>query len=723
MRIVLISITTLALTIAPAVARAQSEPGSNPAFTGTLDFGARGTTTSGDAARYERYRDLGDGVFLETLRLNAERNGWYVNGSADHVGRRDQRFDGLVERPGRLKLWAVWDQIPMLLSRTTRTLFLEDVQQPQGVLTVDNALQTQAQAAAASMVGLFQQFATQFQSRSRRDAATAGFEYLATEALTVHSNVQVTRRKGTLPYGGNFGHSSLVELPAPIDHTLTDFTGGAEFARDPVLLRAGYVGSWFQNDFTTLTFDNPFRAIDAAASPSRGRLSLAPTNSYVAVNGLASVKLPQRSRATAYVSVGSLADNDDPLMPQTINTAIVTAPLERTHVEGEARTTAVNLSFVSRPTRQFDVDVRYRAYDYDNRTPEFALTQRVSYDNTPSNLAVPIHTEPFSLARHTFDADLRYSPMPRAVAGVGFTSQAEDRTHRIFESITDNVLRLTFDSIGTQWFSVRTKYEHARKRGENLDVALLTSVNEQPGMRHFDVASRDRNRVTVLGSITPLSNLALTASIAAGKDDFLESEFGLRDNTHRVYSFGIDGTPATNVVWGGSYSYEHYSALSRSRQASTAAEFVDPSRNWASDAADRVHSVVLNAGVNRIANRFDLGFAYDFNRAHSTYDYLTGAVANRTLPEEVVVPTTLPTPSALPRVQSELQRSTIDLTWPITSRIALGFSHWFERFRVQDFTLDIENTPTLVLGQSMLMGYLYRPYDANTFWARLLYRW
>jgi MtrB/PioB family decaheme-associated outer membrane protein len=718
-----ILITIALVAIVPEAAHAQTEAGSNPAFTGTLDFGARGTTTSGDAARYERYRDLGDGLFLETLRLNAERNGWYVTAGADHAGRRDQRFSGQVERPGRLKLWAVWDQIPMLMSRTTRTLFVEDVEDPQGALTMDNAVQTQAQAAPAAMVGLFQQLASQFDTRSRRDAATAGFEYLATDALSVQSNVQVTRRNGTLPYGGNFGHSSLVELPAPIDHTLTDFTGGAEFARDPILLRAGYVGSWFQNDFTTLTFDNPFRAVDSAATSSRGRLSLAPTNSFVSVNGLASVKLPQRSRATAYVSVGSLNDNDDPLMAQTINSATVTAPLERTRVEGEARTTAFNLSFVSRPTRQFDVDVRYRGYDYDNRTPEFALTQRVSYDNTPSNLAAPVHTEPFSLARHSFDADLRYSPVVRAVAGVGFTRQAEDRTHRIFESITDNVFRLTFDSIGNQWFSVRTKYEHARKRGDDFDVTLLTSVNEQPGMRHFDVASRDRNRVTVVGSVTPVSNLGLTASVAAGKDDYLESEFGLRDNVHRVYSFGIDGTPAANVVWGGSYSYENYNALSRSRQASSAAEFVDPARNWASDATDRVHSVVLNAGVNRIASRFDLGFTYDFNRAHSTYDYITGAVANRTLPEEVVVPTALPLPSALPRVQSEVHRSTIDVTWPITSRIALGLSHWYERFRVQDFTLDIENTPTLVLGQSILMGYLYRPYDANTFWARLVYRW
>ena len=35
---------------------------------GRIDFGVRGTTLDGDAARYERYRDLGDGLFLESRR-------------------------------------------------------------------------------------------------------------------------------------------------------------------------------------------------------------------------------------------------------------------------------------------------------------------------------------------------------------------------------------------------------------------------------------------------------------------------------------------------------------------------------------------------------------------------------------------------------------------------------------------------------------------------------
>ena len=100
---------------------------------------------------------------------------------------------------------------------------------------------------------------------------------------------------------------------------------------------------------------------DVAATPSRGRNSLPPSNSFVSVNGMASVKMPARSRATAYVSMGQLKDAGDPLMPQTINSANPTLPLERDRVNGEARTSAVNLTFVSRPARYMDLNVRYRS--------------------------------------------------------------------------------------------------------------------------------------------------------------------------------------------------------------------------------------------------------------------------------------------------------------------------------------------------------------------------
>jgi MtrB/PioB family decaheme-associated outer membrane protein len=728
---------------APATARAQTPPAepagqkpaaeaapqpeppaeeSNTGWIGSLDFGVRGTSVTGDAARYERYRDLGDGVFLEHVSAAREARGWLVDFRGEHVGRRDQRFAASAVDPGRFRAGFLWDQIPMLLSRTTRSLHTGI---GSGVLSIDDALQQQVQTTPSAIAAVFNDAGRQFDTRTRRHLADGAVEYEVNQALTISSRVRQTMRDGTIPFGGSFGHSSLVEIPAPTDHRLTDVDTSAEYVRGPYLVRGGWTGSWFHNDVTSLVFDNPFRATDIPATPSRGRLTLPASNSLVSVNGLASVALPRRSRILAYASLGMLEDAGDTLVPQTINSSTSTGPLDRQTVNGEARIASFTVRFTSRPHRLTDVNVSYRGYDYDNRTPEFAMTERVAYDNTPAAVSPAIHTEPYSVGRGTLDAELRIVPTGRTWAGIGYTRTGEDRTHRIFESTTDNTVRLTFDTVSRQWFALRTKYEHAQRRGEGIEQgeALLASIGEQPQLRHFDIANRDRDRVTVIGSITPLAALTASLSLAAGKDDYIESVFGLRDNTHRVYSAGADYLPVDRVSLGLSYSYERYNALQRSRQANPGVQFTDPSRNWAADSTDLVHSVLLNADVARIGGRTDLRLSYDYSRGRARYTYITGPVTDRTLPEEVPVPTSLPTPTELPPTLSEFHRGTADVVHALTSRVAIGASYWYDQYRVSDFTLDVDANPELARGQALLMGYLYRPYRANTGWVRLIYRW
>ena len=702
--------------------QAAAEDEENTGWVGFIDVGVRGTSIDGDPSRFERYRDLGDGLFMESLRLSREANGWIFDLAGDHVGRRDQRIAGTAVDPGRFSATFMWDQIPMILSRSTRTLFTGV---DTGTLSIDDAIQTQVQATPSSLAALFSQFGRTFDTKTRRHIADGAVEYFASEALTFRTNYRHTDRSGTIPFGGSFGHGSLVETPAPTQHTLNDFSAEAEYVSDPYLVRAGYTGSWFHNDITSLIFDNPFRVSDIAATPSRGRLSLPPSNSFVGVNGMASVKLPGRSRATAHASIGVLKDSGDPLIPQTINSANSPAPIERSTVEGEAGTSSINLSFVSRPRRYADFTVRYRTYQYDNKTPEMALTQRVAYDNAPSAISPAIHTEPYSVERGVLDADFRWTPGGRTSAGIGYSRTGEDRTHRIFESTTDNVIRLVFDTMTKQWFSLRTKYEHAERRGEGIEQGeeLLAEIGEQPQLRHFDIANRNRNRVTVVGSITPTGFLTTSLTFAAGKDDYIESIFGLRDNTHQVWGVGADYVANDNVNFGMSYSFEEYNALQRSRQANPGVQFTDPSRNWAADTTDKTHSFLLNADIARIAEKVGLRLSYDFTRGRARYNYITGPVPDRTLPEEVIVPTTLPTPVELPPTLSEFRRATADLTYALTRRISIGASYWYDQYRVRDWTLDIDANPDLVRGQSLLMGYLYRPYTANTGWLRLLYRW
>jgi hypothetical protein len=54
--------------------------------------------------------------------------------------------------------------------------------------------------------------------------------------------------------------------------------------------------------------------------------------------------------------------------------------------------------------------------------------------------------------------------------------------------------------------------------------------------------------------------------------------------------------------------------------------------------------------------------------------------------------------------------------------VSIGFSYWLEDYDVEDFTLDAESNENLVRGNVLLMGYLYRPYTASTYWGRIIFR-
>ena len=196
---------------------------------------------------------------------------------------------------------------------------------------------------------------------------------------------------------------------------------------------------------------------------------------------------------------------------------------------------------------------------------------------------------------------------------------------------------------------------------------------------------------------------------------------------------------------GASYSYEHYNSLARSRQANppgspityeqylllsqgpTTIQVADATRNWASDATDNVHSVMVWGEVLNLWNRVDLHFTYDMNRADAAYNYITGPITDRTLPDDAP-PTTLtncnqPDNCKLPLVTNDLDRLTTDFTFWLNRRVGFGASYWHERYFVTDWALDAEATSREVLNQAMILGYNYRPYTAHSLFARLLLRW
>jgi MtrB/PioB family decaheme-associated outer membrane protein len=706
-----------ALLLVPAVSAAQQNEGAAP--TGRqIDIGIRGTAygSGSDEARYQRYRDLRDGVTLDFFRYLREGDGWAFNAEADHVGYRDQRAAATFNRFGRVKASFQWDQVPLFYSGTTRTPFAEVA---AGVFVLDDSIQ----GVPAALPGVVAQSAM-FDLRQRRHTADAQVVFTASRHADVTLSVKNTLRQGAQPYAGTFGIGGAIasEFPMPLDQRTTEFAGAFEWANDRAFARVGYDGSFFRNDVQSLVWDNPSRTTDIATGSSRGRMALSPDSDMNTLSASGSVKLPGRSRAAAHVSYGVMAQ-DSALLPFSINTAHADIPLPRATAEAEAHVTAMNYSFTSSPVRMLWFNARYRQYEFDNRTPEFHITQWVNWD---SSVATGEHTsEPFGYTRHTFDGDAVFSPTRYVGMKFGYTREQTDRLHRVVEETTEDIVRASVDSTGLGWLTVRGIYEHAERRGTPVHWQELLAIGEQPTLRHFDISDRDRDRVTGLVLVTPISQLSFNLSAALGNEDYPGTNFGLRDNDNQVYTVGVDVVPRDSLSFGVSFGYEEYNALQASRTANPlparteeyladpAQQFNDPRRDWTDDTSDIVKTFSASMDLLKLIPKADIRVGYDLSRGRTTYVYGLA-------PDTIIA-----APSQLPPVRNELQRGSADVTYFLTSHFGIGMAYTFDRYLVEDFALG--DLGGLALPASnpalMMIGYTYRPYTAHTTWARMTYYW
>jgi MtrB/PioB family decaheme-associated outer membrane protein len=729
-----LAVTLPAITFAQSTLPVPTEPRDTAAAAfsgrafGDIEFGGRFSDINGDPARYQRYRDLRDGPFAKSITVNRRTADWTVFASAENVGYRDQRYFAEYRNVGKLQVSFLWDQIPLFISSDTRTLY---TQAQPGVFRLEDAIQSNNQAGATTIRSYADQ-AARFDTRTRRDIGALDVVLNATRDLDVLATVTSTARDGAIPYGAPFGFNNLVELPVPIDQRTTDAKTTLEWANRQGMISVGWDGSWFDNHIETLVWDNPLKITDSPSysnaysdgkGPSQARMALWPSNTHQYVHATGSVTTPGRGRAVAYVAIGESRQNAD-LIAHTINTQIPEIPLERTTAEAELRNTMLNFQYSAHPINRLGVVARYRYADVDNRTPHFETLGRVRFDGVYDDAENSPEPEAYSIKRKTFDVDGTVRVLPFTALKLGYTNAIVDRTFRIFEETTENTFRVSVDATGNQYVSVRALYENASREGDMFDAHLLEEFGEQSGMRHPDVANRDRERVTLIANTNPTDVFGFTASIGVGRDDYPDSGFGLQSYDSNQYSFGFDVIPNDRVGFNLVWAWEDYASLTRSRSAVPAPDpqFFDPRRDWLMDYDGTVKNIDATLDLAEIAPRTDLRVNVNWNDAVDTYLY-------------VLVPNSvLPTPQQLDPVINELLRSSIDLNYRLSNQVRLGASYWYENYKTQDFALGpltmsdialpvVQPGLPVVATNSLLLGYLYRPYTAHTGMVRLTYLW
>lgn len=688
---------------------AETAPGTTA---NRIDFGARVGTVDGDPARWQRYRDMRDGPVINRFDFRFDRDNWFWTIGGDHVGYRDQRYQFYAERPGRVQLRFMWDQIPLFISQDTQTLYREET---PGVLRVDDAIQAGIQAGAFTLRDAARS-AFGITTRTQRDSAVGEFKFQATDTTDVYMNFTTSNRTGNIPFGATFGFSNAIEVPLPIDQRTTNVATGLEWANPSAMMRVVWDGSWHDDNIEALVWDNPLRITDATTGPAQGRMAIWPSNTFHTISAAGSLKLPARSRLVGTVAMGWARQNE-PLLPHTINTALASPPLPRATAEARGNTASTYLAFTSRPINRVMITARHRLYQFDNDTPAFERNGGVSYDTTVRTGLDGPHF--YSITRQVFDFDVTTNLGPGAWK-LGYGLQGGERTARHWENTTEHAFRTSYDIVGQGPYSVRGLYEHSVRDGDGLDTHILEEAGEQVTMRHFDIAERDRDRVSFIVTAAPHAAFDVIGSVAVGEDNYTHGGIGLRDNAHRIYSAGINVMPRESFGTGVSYSFEQYDALLNNRQATSLAQAFDPTTRWDMDTDDRAHNVLAHLDLPQLFDRTDVRVTYDFSDSRTTFVY--------TLPPG----STLPQPEPLPPVKHQEHRAELGVVRQITEHWSLGVDYWFHTYDVEDFALGGEIDqgiafPILEPGQAgavntVLLNYLYRPFTGHTGIVRAIYR-
>jgi hypothetical protein len=212
--------------------------------------------------------------------------------------------------------------------------------------------------------------------------------------------------------------------------------------------------------------------------------------------------------------------------------------------------------------------------------------------------------------------------------------------------------------------------------------------------------------------------MGLNASMFIGRDryDDTNQQFGLLSNDNTGYSAGLSFAPSRRVALGATYGYERYTSLQRSRSATTPADpsWTNPERDWNLDTEETVHTVAVNLDLIQAVPKTEIRFGYDWSDSDQGFVYGGPRIDALAAIGQFV---------ALPAVTNAWQRGTVDIRYFMTPRIGLGAGYWHHRFEVNDYqTLDLSTgAPRTDYIGSLMLGYGYRPFKANTGFLRVFY--
>ena len=593
--------------------------------------------------KFADYRGLDDdGAYVEAGGFSRYLNdqGYYFDFYGRDLGLRSRELEMRGGKQGFYQLRASYNEIPRYLGHDTVTPYT-------GVgtdtLVLPEAWQTQPLAPATL--------------ESKRKTIGAGFTVKIASSWKFQADFERQKKKGTQSFGGGVLINSAALFPAPIDYTTKQFNMGLEYTADRGQLRLEFIGSKFNNDNNSVTWDNPI-AIGFGDEISRS--ALAPDNKYHQLSLAGAFRISPRFRLSGKAAFGKIKQNDA-FLPYTINPTYSDLALPRDSLDGKVDTSMFNLSGRAyvRLADRLDLTAQYKSNKRDNKTPVDFYTP-VLEELFPSD---PRSNRPYGYDRKLGKIELRYRPTYKLRLNAGFMRTKQERTYQEVRKTDENTFWGEVQFTAWAWLDTRLKYDYQDRDGTESIQQGNYDRAENPLMRKFNMADRKRNRATIEFDLSPIDRLGINLSYYTTQDDYKASVIGLTES--EVRSLNLDINYALNKHT----NFYGFITGDRIESEMSGADVVDATP-WNAFTKDKI--LTWGLGVSGQIND-KITYGLDYVASDSNGDILTDSGTGE---------------APFPVLKTNLKNLRVYMQYQFNKRWGLGLDAYREDYDTSDWTVD-----------------------------------
>jgi len=494
---------------------------------GTLDFGPGYVSDS--SLKFGDYRGLEDKdlfLIIDGDTHYRDNDGRYLDLYARNLAIDSRQLEMRGGRQGRYEVRLGYNEIPKYRGFGAQSPFLGV---GSGQLTLPGDW---VQSIQTSGMTTLDQSLVDTALKTSRKTLDAGLTLKFASKWSYRLDFEHQEKDGTRPFGAGMFLSNTTHLPAPVDFTTNRFDMGLEYAGERSNLSMGFTGSSFENGTSTLTWENPFLS---GPDTEVFRASLAPDNEYYQFNLTGAFAPTPKLRLSGRVAIGRM-QQDDPFLPFSINPSFSDLSLPRTSLDGKIDTSTLNLAgkLNARLSRRLELTARIKLDERDNKTPVDLWTPVL----TDLVLTTERPNRPFSFERQKYEVELRW----RASNGVrlmgGIRHENIERSLQSVEETEENIFwgEVTFSPWAVAHF--RLKIESSERDASPYILLDDGGPLENPLMRKFHLADRDRDRVIIELDLSPVESLGVSLSYFRAEDEYSASIIGLQESEEQ--SLGLD---------------------------------------------------------------------------------------------------------------------------------------------------------------------------------------